>query len=104
MKRADGRWWSWCGWAAGGAVAFLWRRLGTGAVMLTVPVVGLRRREGACRVTGAAVLLPPALADGLDVRGRPGCGQPEVGSARPGQQPGMAANKSNRVRFSESVV
>ena len=26
-------------------------------------------------------------------RGRPGCGQLEVGSVRPGQQPGMAANK-----------
>lgn len=26
-------------------------------------------------------------------RGRPGCGQPEVGSARPGQQPEMAAKQ-----------
>ena len=35
--------------------------------------------------------MPPALADGLDGRG-----QPEVGSARSGQQPGMAAKYFKR--------
>ena len=34
-------------------------------------------------------------------RGRPGCGQPEVGSARPGQQPGMAANKTRGVKLAD---
>ena len=49
--------------------------------------------------------LPPVLADGLDgrgrardgstpERGRPGCGQLEVGGARPGQQPGMSAKQN----------
>ena len=67
---------------------------------------------GGCWIAAAAKPLPPALADGLDgrgrardgsrpasgahpERGRPGCGQPEGDSARPGQQPGMAAKNSN---------
>ena len=37
-------------------------------------------------------------------RGRPGCGQPEVGSARPGQQPGVAAKTMNAARAKTTCV
>lgn len=76
-----------------------WLSVAGGAAERRMPVAC-----GGCWVAAAASLCRPRwlmdwtgagerVTAAHPTRGRPGCGQPEVGSARPGQQPEMAAKQ-----------